>query len=112
MIRFFISRYRLVLVGAFRDSGLMPYIWIAMFLNVTAFPLFLFPPTREYSVTPDMGCVPNFIGVSIERGMGLAIPGLASDVLGEIYDGSPTGIELQLTPGIWATGLFVFLPLT
>jgi molybdopterin-containing oxidoreductase family membrane subunit len=40
--------------------------------------------------------------------MGLVIPGLAPDVLGEIYDYSPTGIELLLTMGIWAAGLFVY----
>jgi molybdopterin-containing oxidoreductase family membrane subunit len=89
-------------------AGLVPYIWTAMFFNVTAFLLFLIPQTRENYVTLNIGCVLIFIGVYIEKGMGLVIPGLAPDVLGEIYDYSPTGIELLLTLGIWATGLFVY----
>ena len=49
-----------------------------------------------------------FIGVYIEKGLGLVIPGLVPDVLGEIYEYSPTGIEILLSVGIWATGLLVY----
>ncbi len=89
-------------------NSLVPYIWTAMFFNVTAFLLFLIPQTRENYVTLNIGCVLIFIGVYIEKGMGLVIPGLAPDVLGEIYDYSPTGIEFLVTMGIWATGFFVY----
>ena len=89
-------------------SDLVPYIWTAMLFNVTAFILFLIPQTRENFVTLNIGCVLIFIGVYIEKGMGLVIPGLVPDVLGEIYEYSPTGIEILLTIGIWATGLFVY----
>jgi Ni/Fe-hydrogenase subunit HybB-like protein len=40
--------------------------------------------------------------------MGLVIPGFVPDVLHEIYEYSPSGIELLLTMGIWAAGLFIF----
>src|SRR5512139_2627652 len=89
-------------------SNLVPYIWTAMLFNVAAFFLFLIPQTRENYVTLNIGCVLIFIGVYIEKGMGLVIPGLVPDVLGEIYEYAPTGIELLLSLGIWATGLFVY----
>ncbi len=89
-------------------SDLVPYIWTATFFNVTAFILFLIPQTRENFLTLNIGCVLIFIGVYIEKGMGLVIPGLVPDVLGGIYEYSPTGIEILLTIGIWATGLFVY----
>ena len=89
-------------------SDLVPYIWTAMFFNVTAFILFLIPQTRENFMTLNIGCGLIFIGVYIEKGMGLVIPGLVPDVLGGIYEYSPTGIEILLTIGIWATGLFVY----
>ena len=89
-------------------SDLVPYIWTAMFFNVTAFILFLVPQTRENFLTLNIGCVLIFIGVYIEKGMGLVIPGFVPDVLGEIYEYSPTGIEILLTIGIWATGFFVY----
>lgn len=94
--------------GLHGHTSLVPYIWTAMFFNVTAFLLFLIPQTRENYVTLNIGCVLIFIGVYIEKGMGLVIPGLAPDVLGEIYDYSPTGIEFLVTMGIWATGFFVY----
>jgi molybdopterin-containing oxidoreductase family membrane subunit len=89
-------------------SNLVPYIWTAMIFNVTAFFLFLIPQTRENYVTLNIGCVLIFIGVYIEKGMGLVIPGLVPDVLGEIYEYAPTGTELLLALGIWATGFFIY----
>ncbi len=97
-----------LLEGLKGHSDLVPYIWTAMLFNVTAFFLFLIPQTRENFVTLNIGCVLIFIGVYIEKGMGLVIPGLVPDTLGEIYEYSPTGIEILLTMGIWATGLFVY----
>jgi len=89
-------------------SDLVPFIWTAMIFNVSAFFLFLIPQTRENYVTLNIGCVLIIIGVYIEKGMGLVIPGLVPDTLGEIFEYSPTGIELLLTMGIWATGLLVY----
>ncbi|MGA8752174.1 sulfate reduction electron transfer complex DsrMKJOP subunit DsrP [Candidatus Deferrimicrobium sp.] len=97
-----------LLEGLKGHNDLVPYIWTAMIFNVSAFFLFLIPQTRENYVTLNIGCVLIIIGVYIEKGMGLVIPGLVPDVLGEIYEYSPTGIEILLTMGIWATGLFVY----
>ncbi len=89
-------------------SDLVPYIWTATFFNVTAFILFLVPQTRENFLTLNIGCVLIFTGIYIEKGMGLVIPGFVPGALGEIYEYSPTGIEILLTIGIWATGFFVY----
>ena len=95
-------------LGLHGYSALVPWIWTAMIFNVTAFWLFLIPETRKNNVTLVIGCILVFIGVYIEKGMGLVIPGFIPDVLHEIYEYSPTGTELLLSMGIWATGLFVF----
>jgi molybdopterin-containing oxidoreductase family membrane subunit len=79
-----------------------------MIFNITAFFLFLVPETRKNNVTLTIGCILVFIGVYIEKGMGLVIPGFIPDVLHEIYEYAPTGTEMLLAMGIWATGLFVF----
>jgi molybdopterin-containing oxidoreductase family membrane subunit len=97
-----------LLQGLKGHNDLVPYIWTAMIFNVSAFFLFLVPQTRENYVTLNVGCVLIFIGVYIEKGMGLVIPGQVPDVLGEIYEYAPTGIELLVTLGIWATGLLVY----
>jgi len=95
-------------LGLHGHSALVPWIWTAMIFNVTAFLLFLIPETRNNNVTLVIGCILVFIGVYIEKGMGLVIPGFIPDVLHEIYEYSPTGTEMLLSMGIWATGLFVF----
>jgi molybdopterin-containing oxidoreductase family membrane subunit len=97
-----------LLQGLKGHNDLVPYIWTAMIFNVSAFFLFLVPQTRENYVTLNIGCVLIFIGVYIEKGMGLVIPGQVPDPLGEIYEYAPTGTELLVTLGIWATGLLVY----
>jgi Ni/Fe-hydrogenase subunit HybB-like protein len=99
---------RYLFQGLKGHSALVPWIWTAMIFNVTAFFIFLIPDTRRNNVTLVIGCILIFIGVYIEKGMGLVIPGFIPDVLGEIYEYSPTGVEMLITMGIWATGLFVF----
>jgi len=94
--------------GLHGHSALVPWIWTAMIFNITAFFLFLVPDTRNNNVTLVIACILVFVGVYIEKGMGLVIPGFIPDVLHEIYEYAPTGIELLLSMGIWATGLFVF----
>jgi molybdopterin-containing oxidoreductase family membrane subunit len=81
---------------------------MAMIFNMTAFLLFLVPRTRENHLTLNIGCVLIFLGVYIEKGMGLVIPRLVTDVLGEIYEYSPTVIEILLSIGIFAAGLLVY----
>lgn len=94
--------------GLHGHSALVPWIWTAMVFNLTAFFIFLIPDTRRNNVTLIIGCVLVFVGVYIEKGMGLVIPGFIPDVLHEIYEYAPSGIELLLSIGIWATGLLVF----
>src|SRR5512134_3030492 len=89
-------------------SDLVSYIWTATLFNLTAFFLFLIPQTRENYISLNIGCVLILIGVYIEKGMGLVIPRFVPDVLGDIYEYSPTGTEILVTIGIWAAGLFVF----
>jgi len=95
-------------LGLHGHHALVPFIWTAMTLNVTAFVLFLIPKTRTNNVTLTIGCIMIFIGVYIEKGMGLVVPGFIPDTLHEIYEYMPTSAELLLSIGIWATGLFVF----
>ncbi len=97
-----------LLFGLHGHSALVPWIWTSIIFNLFAFLIFLIPETRNNHVTLVMGCVLIFIGVYIEKGMGLIIPGFIPDVLHEIYEYAPTGIELLVSMGIWATGMFIF----
>jgi len=94
--------------GLHGHSDLVSYIWTATLFNMTAFLLFLIPQTRENHITLNIGCVLIFVGVYIEKGMGLVIPGFVPDVLGDFYEYSPTSTEVLVTIGIWGTGLLIY----
>ncbi|MCL5745777.1 MAG: polysulfide reductase NrfD [Acidobacteria bacterium] len=87
---------------------LVPYAWSAVALNVVAFALFIVPAARRHWLTLNIGCLATYAGVYIEKGMGLIIPGLTPDTLGEIYEYYPTLTELRVAAGIFALGFLIF----
>jgi molybdopterin-containing oxidoreductase family membrane subunit len=94
--------------GLHGKASLVPWMWAATLFNITAFFLFLFPKTRENFTTLNMACVLVIMGVYIEKGMGLVVPGFVPDTLGEIYEYSPTASEIIVTMGIWAAGALLY----
>jgi molybdopterin-containing oxidoreductase family membrane subunit len=56
----------------------------------------------------NVGCAATYAGCYIEKGMGLIIPGLTPDPLGEIYHYYPTLTELRVASGVFAIGFLVF----
>lgn len=99
---------RYLYFGLHGKAKLVPWIWFASLLNITAFFLFLFPKTRENFTTLNMGCVFIIVGIYIEKGMGLIIPGFIPSTLGEIYEYTPTSHEVFVALGIWATGALIY----
>jgi molybdopterin-containing oxidoreductase family membrane subunit len=87
---------------------LVPYAWSAVTLNILAFGLFVVPATRRNWITLNIGCLATYAGVYIEKGMGLIIPGLTPDTLGEIYEYYPTSTELRVAAGVFALGFLIF----
>jgi Ni/Fe-hydrogenase subunit HybB-like protein len=97
------SRYLFVgLEGAY---GLVPWIWTSLALNVGAAIILLSARNRANSRQWLLAaCGMVFVGVWIEKGMGLIIPGFVPSTLGEIVEYTPSLVEWQVTAGIWATG--------
>jgi molybdopterin-containing oxidoreductase family membrane subunit len=100
------TRYWYLGLGGHRT--LVPYAWAAVALNVVAFALFILPAARRNRVTLNIGCLATYAGVYIEKGMGLIIPGLTPDALGEIYEYVPSLTELRVAAGVFALGFLVF----
>ncbi len=87
---------------------LVPYAWTAVTLNSLAFVLFIVPRWRRNPVMLNLGCLAIYAGCYIDKGMGLIIPGLTPDALGEIYQYFPTMTELRVAAGVFALGFLVF----
>ncbi|HUL22145.1 MAG TPA: NrfD/PsrC family molybdoenzyme membrane anchor subunit, partial [Thermodesulfobacteriota bacterium] len=103
-----IASFRYLFEGLHGHKQLVPWIWTAMTMNVIAFIIFLIPYTRKRLATLNLGCLLVIIGVWIEKGPGFVIPGFVPDPLGEIFQYMPNLLELIVSFGIWATGLFIF----
>ena len=88
--------------------ALVPFAWLALGCSVVAFVLFLVPRTRKTYLTLNLGCLLIWAGVYIEKGMGLVIPGMTPDTLGEIYEYTPTAIEWGIAAGVFGVGFLVF----
>jgi Ni/Fe-hydrogenase subunit HybB-like protein len=87
---------------------LVPYAWAAVSLNLLSFVLLVNPVSRRNWVLLNVGCVATYAGCYIEKGMGLIIPGLTPDTLGEIYEYAPSINEVRVAAGVFAIGFLVF----
>ncbi|MES9937601.1 MAG: hypothetical protein ABW153_14240, partial [Sedimenticola sp.] len=52
-------------------------------------------------------CVGVFVGIWIEKGMGLMLPGVIPSPIGEFTEYTPSHIELMVVIGVWAIGFFI-----
>ncbi len=102
-----LSPLKYLYVGMDGKGRLVPWIWTAFAFNVTAFIIFLIPFTRKSFLTLNLGCILIIIGIWIEKGMGLIIPGFIPAPLGEVWEYVPTTLEILVSIGIWAIGLLI-----
>lgn len=94
--------------GLHGHQRLVPWIWTAMIFNTIGFVLFLLPRTREKFFSLNIGCLLIFVGIWIEKGIGLIVPGFIPDTLHEIYEYSPSLREVTVGLGIWALGCLIY----
>ena len=94
--------------GIAGHSTLVPYAWSAVAANVLALILFGVPAFRRRTITLNLGCFATYAGCYIDKGMGLIIPGLTPDTLGEIYEYYPTITEVRVAAGVFALGFLIF----
>jgi molybdopterin-containing oxidoreductase family membrane subunit len=97
--------------GIGNNRALVPFAWFSLFCSVTATLIFVVPRARKNWVTLNIGAVLIFAGVYIEKGMGLVIPGMTPDTLGEIYEYRPSAVEWMVAIGVFGMGGLVFTTL-
>jgi molybdopterin-containing oxidoreductase family membrane subunit len=98
---------RYLFFGLGEHDTLVPWIRTAVVLNVLATGVLMIHPLRRNPRWLMLACATLFVGIWIEKGIGLVIPGFIPSPLGEIVEYTPTWVELVVTAGIWALGLFV-----
>jgi len=91
--------------GAHGATGLVPWIWTSIILNISGMVLFYCRGALERGMVRPTACVLCITGIWIEKGMGLIVPGFIPSTLHEIVEYAPSLLEWKVTIGIWAFGL-------
>ena len=87
--------------------SLVPWIWSAIGMNLLGTLTLAFNPGQNNPKVLFPACILLFLGIWIEKGIGLIIPGLVPSPMGEVVDYAPSLVEVGVTLGILALGVFV-----
>jgi molybdopterin-containing oxidoreductase family membrane subunit len=88
-------------------TALVPWIWTAITMNLIGTLTLAFNPGKNKPIVLVPACILLFLGIWVEKGIGLIVPGLVPSPLGEIVDYAPSWVEVSITLGILALGIFV-----
>ncbi|MDX2502183.1 MAG: polysulfide reductase NrfD, partial [Deltaproteobacteria bacterium] len=89
------------------NTELVPWIWTGIAMNVLGTLLLAFKPGGNRPIVLVPACILLFLGIWIEKGIGTIIPGLVPSPLGEIVNYAPSWVEVCVTLGVLALGVFV-----
>jgi Ni/Fe-hydrogenase subunit HybB-like protein len=94
-------------LGLHGHHALVPWIWTAVVFNLVAMFLLVLPISRSLKWL-NVTCVLCIVGIWIEKGMGLVIPGFIPTPLGALVEYTPSLNETLVCIGIWAFGLLCY----
>lgn len=89
-------------------NALVPWIWTAISFSLTAVVILTVHGFRRTRWLLNIACVLLIVGVWIEKGMGLVVPGFIPTPIGEIFEYTPSTVEILVSLGIWAFGIILF----
>lgn len=88
-------------------NSLVPWIWSAIGMNLLGTLILAFNPGRNHPKVLFSACILLFLGIWIEKGIGLIVPGLVPSPMGELIDYAPSWVEIGITLGVLSLGIFV-----
>jgi len=88
-------------------NALVPWIWTGIGMNLIGTLTLIWNPGKNNAKVLMPACILLFVGIWIEKGMGLIVPGMVPSPLGEIIDYAPSWVEISVALGILAIGMFV-----
>jgi Ni/Fe-hydrogenase subunit HybB-like protein len=101
------EHFEFLFFGLAGKTTLVPWMWAAEILAVTALVLLINPKTRHNEKTLAVGCVAVFLSIWIEKGLGMIVTGFVPSPLGQVTTYVPTAPELFISLGIYAVGLLL-----
>ncbi len=104
------SSARYLFFGLHGHNALVPWIWSAIIMELAATVILLRPMEKGKAGFGwlNLACILAVVGIWIEKGPGLIIPGFLPTPLGEIVEYVPSFNEVLVCIGIWAFGTLMF----
>jgi Ni/Fe-hydrogenase subunit HybB-like protein len=102
-----VEHFRFLFLGLAGDNTLVPWMWASSILSIVALVLLINPGTRHNEKTLAVACGAVFLGLWIDKGLGLIIAGFVPSPLGTVTHYSPTVPEIGIAVGIYAVGLLI-----
>src|SRR4051812_48385829 len=102
-----VASARYLFFGLHGHHALVPWIWTAIAFNLISVTLFILPVSKSLRFL-NIACILAIVGIWIEKGMGLVIPGFVPTPLGEVVEYTPSLNETLICLGIWAFGLLCY----
>lgn len=97
-----------LLFGLKGYRALVTWFWAAIVLNTIAMLVLSFHALRNKNWLLNLCCMLIIVGIWMEKGMGLVVPGFIPTPLGDIVEYIPTLSELGVSVGVWAVGIMIF----
>jgi Ni/Fe-hydrogenase subunit HybB-like protein len=98
---------RYLFFGSHGHHALVPWIWTAVALNIASAVIVHLPRSRTDKRWLIAACACAFLGIFIEKGLGLIVPAFVPSTLHEMVEYTPNLLEWKVSAGIWALGLMV-----
>lgn len=102
------SSARYLFFGLDGYTQLRPWIWFAIAIETIAGVILVTPPLAKTMMYANAACILAFVGIWIEKGMGMIVPGFLPTPLGEIVEYFPTMPETLICIGVWSFGLLMY----
>lgn len=89
-------------------GSLVPWIWTALVMELIAATILIIPPIARRIPFLNVACALAIVGIWIEKGMGLVVPGFVPSPQGTVVEYFPSSSETMVSVGIWAFGILMF----
>lgn len=87
----------------------MPWFWAATALNLISLGLLMRHGRTKRPLPLSLACAAAFVGIWVEKSMGLIVPGFVPGALHELSEHVPSIVEWKVAIGIWDFGLPVLI---
>jgi len=102
-----IAHFKFLYFGLDGVNTLVPWMWTSNVLAVFSLIILFNPKTRNNEKLLAIACVAVFVGLWIDKGLGLIITGFTPTVLGEVVRYWPTVSEIMISLAIYSLGALV-----